>query len=130
KGQDACRKRVRFCVDVVSKVSFDCVVGPDLSGVFWNPCPKCSHVPSKLRLALSRHFEFALAERQPRSLLASSLRNHHYGSVDAAVCWVFTSKSGERLAARGECEFRSFHRGNYCADLRVRGFASTPARCA
>jgi len=27
-------QRVRFCADVVSKVSFDCVVGPDLSGVF------------------------------------------------------------------------------------------------
>ena len=89
------------CRNALSEASSGVVVGADFPFVFRDAWSKRIDVPGKLRLALPRDFQPALATRQSQPLLAASLRNVGRGFVNATARGIPTTAFRNSLATGG-----------------------------
>ena len=135
KGIDSCGSRPRWrnrrpdLVQFLSETGSGRLARTDFSFVFRNALRKRTDVSAKLRLALSRYFQPALAARQPGPLLATRLRDSTLGTVYASVRRIFTTPFENGLATRCIRELRRFYCGNCRTGLYVSCCAAAHARC-
>jgi len=111
--------RALFGRNAVSQINSGRIAGADFYFLFRNACGERADVPAKLRLALPRHFQPALAARQSKSSLASRLRNGARRIVHAAVRRIFAAAFGNSLSAGSARKRRGVCRRNCRADLRM-----------
>src|SRR5947207_13626774 len=105
-----CSMRVSWS-DALSEINSGCLAGADFLFVFRNADCKRVDVPPKLRLAIPRHLQLALAPRQPKSLLARGQRCGADRIVNAALRRTFAAGFRSHCAPRGEYWRWNFYGG-------------------
>ena len=120
--------RALFGRNAVSQINSGRVAGADFYFLFRNACGERADVPAKLRLALPRHFQPALAARQSKSSLASRLRNGARRIVHAAIRRISAAPSANGVATYVARELRRFYWGNCRTGLYMSCYAAAHSR--